>query len=95
MQLNKILLASAKSAPHRHTPLIKFLGKRSLLHNNEAQGQSASANKASEPQAKAQPSVGPFNTKLVYLEDAELPARFKRVHPTQYESDVIELGGAY
>jgi hypothetical protein len=38
MQLNQILLASAKSASHRHTPLIKFLGKRSLLHNNEAQG---------------------------------------------------------
>jgi hypothetical protein len=57
--------------------------------------QSTSVNKASEPQAKAQPSVGPFNTKLVYLEDAELPARFKRIHPTQFEADVIEVSTLY
>ncbi|KAJ9057151.1 hypothetical protein DSO57_1025310 [Entomophthora muscae] len=84
-----IQFASHVKVPKHHVPLIKFLGKRSLIQNH-TDSRDDMVNTSQEPK------VDKFGTVLYVLNsESDLPTKYRRSPPSSQEADLIELGGAY
>ncbi|KAJ1986035.1 hypothetical protein H4R33_003602 [Dimargaris cristalligena] len=79
----------AATVPHKHVPLIRFLGPRRLLPQTHSSAPGSASPAA--PQSTKPPTSPAHSGALEY---SELPSRYRSAGPTAEEMEAIESGGA-